>query len=73
MKMWGLCRKIIQGRLENLKPDAKDLLNLMLHGVDKGSGEKLGVENVWYGYYDVLHLLFPVQQSRHASQSTAGS
>lgn len=50
MKMRELCRKIIRERLENPKPDAKDLLSVMLHGVDKGSGEKLGVENVMYRY-----------------------
>lgn len=46
VKMRGLCRQIIQERLENPKPDANDLLNLMLHGVDKETGEKLGLENV---------------------------
>lgn len=50
MKMRELCRKIIRERLENPKPDAKELLSVMLHGVDKGSGEKLGVENVMYRY-----------------------
>lgn len=46
VQMRQLCRKIIQERLENPKPDANDLLNLMLHGVDRDTGEKLGVENV---------------------------
>ncbi|KAL4733344.1 cytochrome P450 [Aspergillus similis] len=44
--MRHLCRKIIQERLENPRPDANDLLNVMLHGVDRETGEKLGVENV---------------------------
>ncbi|KAK4500050.1 hypothetical protein PRZ48_008236 [Zasmidium cellare] len=48
VKMRELCRKIIQDRLEHPKPDSKDLLNVMLHGVDKESGETLGVENVIY-------------------------
>ncbi|PGH21395.1 hypothetical protein AJ80_03312 [Polytolypa hystricis UAMH7299] len=47
-KMRELCRKIIQDRLENPQPDAKDLLNVMLNGVDRETGEKLGVENVIY-------------------------
>lgn len=46
VKMRELCRKIIQERLENPRPEANDLLNVMLHGVDRETGEKLGVENV---------------------------
>jgi cytochrome P450 / NADPH-cytochrome P450 reductase len=48
VKMRDLCGRIIRERLENPQPDAKDLLNIMLHGIDKETGEKLGVENVMY-------------------------
>jgi cytochrome P450 / NADPH-cytochrome P450 reductase len=47
-KMRALCRKIIQDRIDHPKPDAKDLLNVMLNGVDRETDEKLGVENVIY-------------------------
>ncbi|KAL8862226.1 MAG: hypothetical protein Q9178_001233 [Gyalolechia marmorata] len=46
--MRELCMKIIKDRDEHPKPDAKDLLNVMLNGVDKETGEKLGVDNVIY-------------------------
>ncbi|KAL8644049.1 MAG: hypothetical protein Q9210_007447, partial [Variospora velana] len=46
--MRDLCKKIIRDRDEHPKPDAKDLLNVMLNGVDRETGEKLGVENVIY-------------------------
>lgn len=45
-KMKELCKKIIKDRLENPKPDANDLLNTLLHGVDRETGEKLSIENV---------------------------
>lgn len=44
----NLCDKIIRDRLENPKPDATDLLNVLLHGVDKETREKLPIENVRY-------------------------
>ncbi|KIN09100.1 hypothetical protein OIDMADRAFT_37983 [Oidiodendron maius Zn] len=44
----NLCDKIIRDRLENPKPDATDLLNVLLHGVDKDTREKLPIENVRY-------------------------
>ena len=47
-KIRELCRQIIQERIDNPKPDAKDLLNIMIHGVDKVSGEMMGIENVMY-------------------------
>lgn len=43
-----LCREIIQDRIRNPKPDARDLLNLMLDGIERETGEKLGIENVEY-------------------------
>ncbi|KAK7981300.1 bifunctional P-450/NADPH-P450 reductase [Apiospora saccharicola] len=43
-----LCREIIQDRVDNPRPEANDLLNVMIHGVDKVSGEKMGLENVIY-------------------------
>ncbi|KAI4171528.1 MAG: hypothetical protein LQ348_006921, partial [Seirophora lacunosa] len=46
--MRDLCTKIIRDRDEHPKPDAKDLLNVMLNGVDRETGEKLGFENVIY-------------------------
>lgn len=48
VKMRALCSKIIRDRDEHPRPDAKDLLNVMLNGVDRETGEKLGVENVIY-------------------------
>lgn len=44
--MKKLCKKIIQDRIDHPNPDANDLLNLMLNGVDRVSGEKLSAENV---------------------------
>ncbi|KAL7941946.1 cytochrome P450 [Trichoderma barbatum] len=48
VKMRQLCSKIIQDRIDNPKPDANDLLNVMIHGVDKETGETMGFENVIY-------------------------
>ena len=48
IKMRELCNKIIQDRIDNPKADAKDLLNVMLNGVDRETGEKMGVQNVIY-------------------------
>lgn len=48
IKMRELCNKIIQDRIDNPKTDAKDLLNVMLNGVDRETGEKMGVQNVIY-------------------------
>ena len=47
-KMKELCKKIVRDRIENPKPDARDLLNIMLNGVDRETGEKLDIENVEY-------------------------
>lgn len=48
VKMRALCSSIIQDRIDNPKPDAKDLLNVMINGVDRETGEQLGFENVMY-------------------------
>jgi cytochrome P450/NADPH-cytochrome P450 reductase len=48
VKIKELCKKIIADRTEHPKPDAKDLLNLMIHGVDRETGEKLNRENIEY-------------------------
>ncbi|KAH7010815.1 cytochrome P450 [Microdochium trichocladiopsis] len=48
VKIRGLCESIIQERIDNPKPDANDLLNVMIHGIDKETGEKLGFDNVCY-------------------------
>jgi cytochrome P450/NADPH-cytochrome P450 reductase len=45
-KMRELSVKILQDRIDSPKPDATDLLNLMLEGVDRETGEKLDIENV---------------------------
>ncbi|KAK4199539.1 putative bifunctional cytochrome P450 group I:NADPH-P450 reductase [Triangularia verruculosa] len=47
-KMKELCKKIIQDRIDSPKPEANDLLNLMIHGVDRETGEKLTRENIEY-------------------------
>ncbi|KAK4664731.1 uncharacterized protein QC763_506770 [Podospora pseudopauciseta] len=47
-KMKELCKKIIQDRIDNPKSEANDLLNLMIHGVDRETGEKLTRENIEY-------------------------
>lgn len=46
--MRALCSSIIQERIDNPKPDARDLLNVMINGIDKETGEQLGFENVMY-------------------------
>lgn len=45
-KMWELCDKIVRDREENPKPEATDVLNVMLYGVDRETGEKLPRSNV---------------------------
>ncbi|KAI0177897.1 cytochrome P450 [Pestalotiopsis sp. NC0098] len=42
----ALSDKIVRDREVNPKPDATDILNVLLHGVDKETGEKLPSENV---------------------------
>ncbi|KAI9151433.1 bifunctional p-450 nadph-p450 reductase [Paramyrothecium foliicola] len=48
VKIRDLCRRIVQDRIDNPKPDANDLLNVMIHGVDRETGETMGFENVLY-------------------------
>ena len=45
-QMGELCEKIVKDRIDHPKPDAKDILALMLEGVDQETGEKLSVENI---------------------------
>ncbi|KAJ5692065.1 hypothetical protein N7462_001488 [Penicillium macrosclerotiorum] len=47
-KMRELCDQVVQERIANPQPEARDVLNLMLNGVDPKSGEKLSVENVQF-------------------------
>ncbi|KAI0376191.1 cytochrome P450 [Hypomontagnella monticulosa] len=45
-KMGELSDKIVKDRIVHPKPEAHDLLNFMLNGVDRETGEKLSVENI---------------------------
>ena len=47
-KMWDVCDSIVQDRKLRPQPDNNDLLNTMLNGVDKETGEKLSDENIRY-------------------------
>lgn len=47
-KMRELSVKILQDRLDVPKPDANDVLNLMLQSIDRETGEKLDIENVQF-------------------------
>ena len=47
-KMIELCDQIIRDRKEHPQPDASDLLNTMLNGVDKETGKRLSDENIRY-------------------------
>jgi cytochrome P450/NADPH-cytochrome P450 reductase len=53
-KMHDLCDKIIAERIANPQPDANDLLNPMLEGVDKETGEKMTKESVRYNMVTFL-------------------
>ena len=45
-KMHELCDKIVKDRKLRPQPDNNDLLNAMLNGIDKETGEKLSDENI---------------------------
>ncbi|KAL9115273.1 MAG: hypothetical protein Q9227_001067 [Pyrenula ochraceoflavens] len=45
-RMRELSQEIIHDREVNPKPEATDILNILLHAVDKETGEKLPIENV---------------------------
>ena len=47
-KMHELCDQIVQDRKQNPQPDNKDLLNVMLTGIDRETGERLSDENIRY-------------------------
>ena len=53
-KMHQLCSDIVQDRKAHPMPDAKDLLNTMLYGVDRESGESLSEQNIVYNMVQAL-------------------
>lgn len=53
-KMHDLCDEIIADRIAHPQPDALDLLNPMLNGVDKETGEKMTRESVRYNMVTFL-------------------
>jgi cytochrome P450/NADPH-cytochrome P450 reductase len=53
-KMHDLCDEIIAYRIAHPQPDALDLLNPMLSGVDKETGEKMTRESVRYNMVTFL-------------------
>ncbi|KAK2611954.1 hypothetical protein QQS21_002060 [Conoideocrella luteorostrata] len=52
--MHELANQIVDERKANPKPDAKDLLNTMIYGVDRETGETLGQENIVYNMVTFL-------------------
>jgi cytochrome P450/NADPH-cytochrome P450 reductase len=53
-QMHDLCDKIINDRIAHPQPDAKDLLNPMLEGIDKETGEKMTTESVRFNMVTFL-------------------
>jgi cytochrome P450/NADPH-cytochrome P450 reductase len=53
-KMHDLCDKIIADRIAHPQPNAKDLLNPMLKGIDKVTGEKMSKELVRFNMVTFL-------------------
>ncbi len=53
-KMHRVCDEIIEDRIANPQPDAEDLLNPMLNGVDKETGEKMTKESVRFNMVTFL-------------------
>jgi cytochrome P450/NADPH-cytochrome P450 reductase len=53
-QMHSLCDQIIEDRIAHPQPDAKDLLNPMLEGVDKETGEKMTRESIRYNMVTFL-------------------
>jgi cytochrome P450/NADPH-cytochrome P450 reductase len=53
-KMHDLCDKVIADRIAHPEPDSKDLLNLMLEGVDKETGEYMTKQSVRYNMVTFL-------------------
>lgn len=45
-KMHALCDQIVTDRIAHPQPDAQDLLNTMIDGVDKETGEKMSKETI---------------------------
>lgn len=53
-QMHDLVHQIVAERKAHPKPDAKDLLNTMLQGVDRESGEGLSDQNIAYNMVTFL-------------------
>jgi cytochrome P450 / NADPH-cytochrome P450 reductase len=53
-QMHDLCDKIINDRIAHPQPDALDLLNPMLEGIDKETGEKMTTESVRFNMVTFL-------------------
>lgn len=53
-QMHDLCDEIIEDRIANPQPDSQDLLNPMLNGVDKETGEKMTKESVRFNMVTFL-------------------
>jgi cytochrome P450/NADPH-cytochrome P450 reductase len=53
-QMHSLCDQIIEDRIAHPQPDAKDLLNPMLEGVDGETGEKMTKESIRYNMVTFL-------------------
>jgi cytochrome P450/NADPH-cytochrome P450 reductase len=53
-QMHDLCDEIIADRIRNPQPDSQDLLNPMLNGVDKETGEKMTQESVRFNMVTFL-------------------
>ena len=54
--MHDVCDAIVQDRKQHPQNDSNDLLNVMLNGVDKETGEKLTDENIRYQMTTVSNL-----------------
>jgi cytochrome P450/NADPH-cytochrome P450 reductase len=53
-QMHDLCDEIIRDRIAHPQPDAQDLLNHMLEGIDKETGEKMTKESVRFNMVTFL-------------------
>jgi cytochrome P450/NADPH-cytochrome P450 reductase len=53
-QMHDLCDEIIRDRIAHPQPDAQDLLNPMLEGIDKETGEKMTKESVRFNMVTFL-------------------
>lgn len=53
-RMHDLCDELIADRIAHPQPDAQDLLNPMLNGVDKETGEKMTKESIRFNMVTFL-------------------